>query len=594
MKNVSCVNLLLLIIWIITLAQEGLCRLDGTCSEDGVCAAEPNADTCDHTPPECVCNINFKLDNPGTGCVRRTCVPGIDNPSIRCGEKTACSTANVCGCIANFVESGLECVQKTCTSDVDCFFHNSYCERNRCVCKKNYEGYNTTECVMTSCSKNEQCQEANSYCDSSANVCKCGSIATAEANSGACLRKSCTLENTAAICGSNAYCELENSTCSCNVNHRPVKDHCVRKSCVRDGNLNCDANSFCEGGFCKCRTGFSEATVECLDIDECATSPCHATNATCTNTFGSYICECNSGYVGDGFTCDAINCSHYDIIFVVDTSLSKEGYNISQIKNAAIPLALQAPRILPSLPRTARGYDSKDVLRQIYDSMQAKLKTPLAVGIGEYKSFASEFIYGRVQNGNNLVGIYETDNVNSLLHIASSLIRGMKKRLLESPAYFTANSWCHPEASCSVRNSKLKCECKAGLVGDGFKCEEAFWDGWEEWSTCSSSCSPGIQMRQRFLLPNINASAMLMNETRPCNQDLCNKYSENKLSCIGEGKIPIACKLSAMVERRSNLRIIPGTTEEFYESADKKMKITKFKSPGMKLKIINIDNKEKN
>ena len=41
-----------------------------------------------------------------------------------------------------------------------------------------------------------------------------------------------------------------------------------------------------------------------LDIDECTTeSPCHA-NATCNNTEGSYICECNTGFNGNGLTCE--------------------------------------------------------------------------------------------------------------------------------------------------------------------------------------------------------------------------------------------------------------------------------------------------
>ena len=26
-------------------------------------------------------------------------------------------------------------------------------------------------------------------------------------------------------------------------------------------------------------------------------------NANCTNTIGSYICNCNTGFTGDGFTC---------------------------------------------------------------------------------------------------------------------------------------------------------------------------------------------------------------------------------------------------------------------------------------------------
>ena len=42
-----------------------------------------------------------------------------------------------------------------------------------------------------------------------------------------------------------------------------------------------------------------------LDIDECennGTFYCDD-NANCTNTFGAYICECNSGFTGDGSSC---------------------------------------------------------------------------------------------------------------------------------------------------------------------------------------------------------------------------------------------------------------------------------------------------
>ena len=46
----------------------------------------------------------------------------------------------------------------------------------------------------------------------------------------------------------------------------------------------------------KCIYGFS-------DIDECeGNHSCHV-NATCNNTLGSHVCECQPGYTGNGQNC---------------------------------------------------------------------------------------------------------------------------------------------------------------------------------------------------------------------------------------------------------------------------------------------------
>eukprot|EP00992_Anisonema_acinus_P015613 TRINITY_DN9814_c0_g1_i1.p1 TRINITY_DN9814_c0_g1~~TRINITY_DN9814_c0_g1_i1.p1 ORF type:complete len:503 (+),score=68.05 TRINITY_DN9814_c0_g1_i1:46-1554(+) len=47
-------------------------------------------------------------------------------------------------------------------------------------------------------------------------------------------------------------------------------------------------------------------TGDCVDVDECAASPCDA-NAECTNTAGGYACACLPGFSGDGFTCTDVN-----------------------------------------------------------------------------------------------------------------------------------------------------------------------------------------------------------------------------------------------------------------------------------------------
>ena len=40
------------------------------------------------------------------------------------------------------------------------------------------------------------------------------------------------------------------------------------------------------------------------DIEECSTNPCHV-NAMCTDTSGSYTCTCNTGFTGDGVSCQS-------------------------------------------------------------------------------------------------------------------------------------------------------------------------------------------------------------------------------------------------------------------------------------------------
>lgn len=44
----------------------------------------------------------------------------------------------------------------------------------------------------------------------------------------------------------------------------------------------------------------------CNDVNECESSPCDI-NASCSNTEGSFSCQCNSGYQGSGFMCTDVN-----------------------------------------------------------------------------------------------------------------------------------------------------------------------------------------------------------------------------------------------------------------------------------------------
>ena len=58
----------------------------------------------------------------------------------------------------------------------------------------------------------------------------------------------------------------------------------------------------------KLKLYYSESEMFCClpDVNECEDiSPCDP-NATCTDTFGSYGCLCNAGFMGDGSTCEGM------------------------------------------------------------------------------------------------------------------------------------------------------------------------------------------------------------------------------------------------------------------------------------------------
>ncbi|XP_071944593.1 uncharacterized protein [Antedon mediterranea] len=88
-----------------------------------------------------------------------------------------------------------------------------------------------------------------------------------------------------------------------------IRKHCIDfDECTQD--IPCGSNAQCTNTFgsysCECNDGFEDEGEGqgCEDIDECArgTDTC-SDNALCTDTTGSYTCECNDGYRGDGFEC---------------------------------------------------------------------------------------------------------------------------------------------------------------------------------------------------------------------------------------------------------------------------------------------------
>ncbi|PIK60711.1 putative fibrillin-1 [Apostichopus japonicus] len=85
---------------------------------------------------------------------------------------------------------------------------------------------------------------------------------------------------------------------------------CSNGTCVNE-TVSCDINGFCEnteGSYiCMCNSGYIGTGQDCVDINECMDSVCDPA-ALCVDLEGNYSCSCPNGYTGDGYnTCDDVN-----------------------------------------------------------------------------------------------------------------------------------------------------------------------------------------------------------------------------------------------------------------------------------------------
>ncbi|XP_032242320.1 uncharacterized protein LOC116620734 [Nematostella vectensis] len=111
-------------------------------------------------------------------------------------------------------------------------------------------------------------------------------------------------------CPENATCfpglSPDTHNCACPEGYTGAQCENDVDECSSD-DFPCDTNATCSnthGSFvCACKHGFTGDGLTCKDVNECELpNDCHV-NATCHNTIGSYTCTCQPSYLGDGFTC---------------------------------------------------------------------------------------------------------------------------------------------------------------------------------------------------------------------------------------------------------------------------------------------------
>ena len=235
-----------------------------------------------------------------------------------CPDNSACqNTAGDynCKCHAGF-EGNLctdidECaITTSCHSNATCSNKDgSY----KCSCDPGFYG-NGKNCKRGQCD-DKRCPFGQKCVSPTSDKCACKRGFTSGQKTDFCLDvDECALGHG---CHPKSTCENSDGsyTCTCNTGYFGNGRMCEEGNCTED---LCPPNEQCvspSGIACRCYDGFErDNNGLCEDIDECSIGKyiCEE-NADCSNTDGSFKCNCREGFFGDGVSsCFMGNCTSFN------------------------------------------------------------------------------------------------------------------------------------------------------------------------------------------------------------------------------------------------------------------------------------------
>ena len=259
-----------------------------------------------------VCPANYKVVlspnqtlpyNDTNNCQSQTC----NDIGFNCDNNGALYGNAVDGCTCDCTNTGYEgnkCqvqINECCTDVIQpdwCTDGNTHsCENGVCQdvlgTSTQYPKGHSCDCTGTGY-KGDTCEEDIDECQTGAHICD---------NGGSCVNAQDGFKTHArgytCNCAGTGYkgdlCEVDVDECPSGV----FTDNCHSQATCTN-----TAGSFT----CACNSGWKGNGTSCTDVDECTlgTHNCHA-EATCANTAGSYECDCNSGWKGNGTSCADID-----------------------------------------------------------------------------------------------------------------------------------------------------------------------------------------------------------------------------------------------------------------------------------------------
>ncbi|KAI9558491.1 hypothetical protein GHT06_015278 [Daphnia sinensis] len=165
------------------------------------------------------------------------------------------------------------------------------------------------------------CQPGQFQCAGSGHCIPINWVCDGEADCGASIPGIDSSDEDPVKCHANSTCPPNNFRCPDGSGCRLIASLCDASADCADG---WDEGSFCknvsqcqgagcqhgckptaDGPLCFCKEGSQPNGTDCVDADECAVEG--SCDQLCTNSNGSFSCDCISGYQKDGQRCHALN-----------------------------------------------------------------------------------------------------------------------------------------------------------------------------------------------------------------------------------------------------------------------------------------------
>jgi hypothetical protein len=276
-----------------------------------------------------------------------------------------------------------------------------------------------------------------------------------------------SINTTSAISGiSISYLPCGDNICQSNENTTSCPIDCNKCSSLH----YCMNGGTCTTDECICPSGYSGKYCEMqIDVDEC-TQNIHtcSENAICLNTINSYVCECNSGFVGNGTNCSNINECNAQICSMNAVCIDTFGSFICKC----------------NVGFAGNGTVCNDI-NECNNSLQCRLNEHCVNTYGSYIcvcdiGYRMIRIFGRIEcrDINECISVANVCNANSTCVNTNGsymckcnngfIINGTICNDIDECKENTSN--CHKNAICRNTIGSYMCWCNKGFVGDGIIC----------------------------------------------------------------------------------------------------------------------------